>query len=160
MWFMLRLVRFLALLLAVTDAQTLSIPAPTPAESDARLAWLQTLRGLPANTDHELATFVLDGEPAGALRYFLYRPPEFANRRGERLPLVVVLHHAGAERRLMDMFATPRASGAGWSQKRSGRIRALWSRRGVVDGTGKTATGKQLRRSPTSRATTRDWCWG
>lgn len=102
------------------------------AEKEARPTRLEVLRGLPATTDHELATFVPADEPAQALRYFLYRPPGPAPQAGGRLPLVVVLHHAGAERRLTDMLASNPESIGRWLEPETQRahpcfVVAPWS---------------------------------
>lgn len=61
---------------------------------------LTELRELPQKTQHVLAEFPAGKQGEEALKYFLFPPDPAKKAPGEKFPLVVVLHHAGAERDL------------------------------------------------------------
>ncbi len=113
----------LVLLAAVSRAEIVHLPPLTLEETAARADRRATLRKRPATTDHELATFAPADGPTPALRYYLYRPPGLAQQpAGKRLPLVVVLHHAGAEQRLTDMHVSNPESIGRWLDPETQRV--------------------------------------
>ena len=85
-------------------AETLHVPAENSGDREKRTERLTQLRRLPATCPHDLTIFKLPDEHPLALSYYLYQPEPAALLKGVRLPLVVVLHHAGAEQRLADVL--------------------------------------------------------
>ncbi len=93
---------------------------------------LTDLRRWPATSPHELAISKLPEEPALALSYYLYRPAAAALPPAGRLPLVVVLHHAGAQQRMEDILTSNPESIGRWLEPEARRahpcyVVAPWS---------------------------------
>lgn len=79
------------------DGRTSILPVPTPAERKLRAGYLQRLRELPGKTACEFFHFDAPAPSDLHLFYYLFPPLPEAVRDGEKMPLIVVLHHAGAE---------------------------------------------------------------
>lgn len=89
---------------AISHAEISYRNLPTAEDDAARKVLLTKLRELPATTKHTLESLSSGTGIGDSLRYFLYQPNAVALRPGQKLPLVVVLHHAGAERRLENII--------------------------------------------------------
>ncbi len=75
---------------------------------------LQKLRDIPQRTDHQLATFRGSRDGEMLLRYYLFSPEAASGMRNAKFPLVVVLHHAGAERDLASVLTVNPESIGRW----------------------------------------------
>lgn len=72
-------------------------PVLTPAELKVHSDYLAKLREIPGHTTSEYLHFDPAPESDRHLFYYLFPPPTESVRGGEKVPLIVVLHHAGAE---------------------------------------------------------------
>lgn len=102
-----------------------SVTAQTPPEvamTKDRHEWLMNLRALPEKTAHLAATFQAGSAAVAPLHYFLFSPPTTAAATNHTFPLVVVLHHAGAERDLEKILTMNPESIGRWLEADTQRI--------------------------------------
>lgn len=116
---MMRCLLILLLCCVHSSAEVSYMPPLDAANQAARAKSLIHLRQLPATTDHELATFLPATDSPDSLRYFFYRPAPSAHHTDQKLPLVVVLHHAGAQYRLEDIVRSNPESIGRWLEPAS-----------------------------------------
>jgi predicted peptidase len=74
-----------------------TFPALTPADLKTRSDDLAKLRDAPTHTTSDYLHFDSPSASDHRLFYYLFTPPAKAVMAGKKVPLIVVLHHAGAE---------------------------------------------------------------
>lgn len=100
-------------LLAIAKGETFHIRALVPREQQQLASRVAASRALPLATPHDTLSFECGTEQ---IRYVLYRPPTGGTNPSARFPLVVVLHHAGAEKRWEDLLTMNPESIGCWLQ--------------------------------------------